>query len=463
MAQLDGNGLAGSPVSLLPFDEYKWWYYDVAIGPHRPWCVLATVPWEERHTVDWSTLTHRVFPCDDFTSISSFEGFGGWFEFLDDQAVMITEDLGEVTIHWIQSGLSREVFRVDGPEFFQEIPGSILHISRAGLSLTMLWTKPSKIAGSGGYWSNHNFVSILHGEMETTETFSVENYGPAGEQDVLFNYSLPLGIGSDGLSRLFVPFLEDKEPKFEPGRDDYLPYSVETVPKVRAYKAASLDSVAEWILGYDNIRLPHVPRGRHGWGPAELIFDYDKLGGLPTYVAVTNNHRNVGFAISREGVLDLWVLVGQSWYGPYPITSNISGAADIAVDASGRYWLVWDDDDDVYAAVVTPGDLGLETASTAVAPPISSGPSTPMLGQNSPNPFNARTAIELRIPAEYMTLDIFNLGGQRVYSTEISRGTTRTTWDGTNQEGSPVASGVYLYRLRDDYRTWEVKRMLLIR
>ena len=62
-----------------------------------------------------------------------------------------------------------------------------------------------------------------------------------------------------------------------------------------------------------------------------------------------------------------------------------------------------------------------------------------------------------------MTLDIYNLGGQRVYSTVVPRGTTRITWDGTNQQGSPVASGIYLYRLRDDKRIWAVKRMLLIR
>ena len=89
--------------------------------------------------------------------------------------------------------------------------------------------------------------------------------------------------------------------------------------------------------------------------------------------------------------------------------------------------------------------------------------SVPMLGQNAPNPFNSQTTIELHVPTDYMTLDIFNLRGQRVYSTAIPRGTNQIIWEGTNQRGFPVASGVYIYRLRGDNRIWATKRMVLIR
>ena len=310
----------------------------------------------------------------------------------------------------------------------------------------------------------YNFITIIHENTEdmVIGPFSTQDYDEKVQGDVPRNLSLALGIGSDGLSRLFVSFLEDDNPELDPPPNEFHNQSVETEPKVRAYEAASLDSVAEWTLGYGKIKSPFPYRDPYFHMISWLRGWYEPWD-LPAHVTITSNHENVGFAVSRGGILDLWVLVGQSWYGPYPISSNISGPADIAVDADGRYWLVWDDNADLYAAVVTPAELGLEGVSTGVAGPNSRDPSAPSLEQNLPNPFNARTAIEVRIPVDYMTLDIFNLGGQQVYSTAVSRGTTRITWDGTNQQGFPVASGVYLYRLRDDKRIWVVKRMLLIR
>ena len=85
---------------------------------------------------------------------------------------------------------------------------------------------------------------------------------------------------------------------------------------------------------------------------------------------------------------------------------------------------------------------------------------------NYPNPFNTQTAIEFHIPPTIsgdVSIDIFNLGGQKVRSVAVPGGSTRITWDGTSREGLPVASGVYFYRLRIDDRSWAVRRMVLVR
>ena len=95
--------------------------------------------------------------------------------------------------------------------------------------------------------------------------------------------------------------------------------------------------------------------------------------------------------------------------------------------------------------------------------------SRPVLLQNAPNPFNASTVISFLIPFrlanEATRLSIYNLAGQlvRVLQAETQQaGEHRLSWDGRDDYGREVASGVYIYRL--DVGEWAVhRRMLLLR
>lgn len=88
------------------------------------------------------------------------------------------------------------------------------------------------------------------------------------------------------------------------------------------------------------------------------------------------------------------------------------------------------------------------------------------LGQNSPNPFNAQTAISYQLPrAGEVELIIYNIAGQRVkelVARKQSAGRHQILWNGTDDAGRPVGSGVYFYRLSTD--TWaRTRRMLLLK
>ena len=93
----------------------------------------------------------------------------------------------------------------------------------------------------------------------------------------------------------------------------------------------------------------------------------------------------------------------------------------------------------------------------------------PVLLQNAPNPFNASTVISFLIPFrlanEATRLSIYNLTGQlvRVLQLETQQAGEHTlSWDGRDDYGREVASGVYIYRL--DVGEWAVhRRMLLLR
>ncbi len=83
--------------------------------------------------------------------------------------------------------------------------------------------------------------------------------------------------------------------------------------------------------------------------------------------------------------------------------------------------------------------------------------STPVFGfalfANAPNPFNPVTKISYFVPegGGQVRLDIFDIAGRRVrmLADEFQSGGLKTVqWDGRNEEGVGVSSGVYFYRLR---------------
>jgi hypothetical protein len=73
------------------------------------------------------------------------------------------------------------------------------------------------------------------------------------------------------------------------------------------------------------------------------------------------------------------------------------------------------------------------------------------LAQNYPNPFNPTTTFRYGMPKEgHVTLKIYNLTGQEVRTLVDdfqSAGLRSVTWDGKNDLGQSVPSGVYMYRL----------------
>ena len=93
-------------------------------------------------------------------------------------------------------------------------------------------------------------------------------------------------------------------------------------------------------------------------------------------------------------------------------------------------------------------------------------PLTYNLRGNYPNPFNPQTAISYSLAEPgYATLDVYNILGQRIVTLVDEyreAGNHTVIWDGTNEAGEPVASGVYLYRLQSGNYS-DSKKMLLLR
>lgn len=88
------------------------------------------------------------------------------------------------------------------------------------------------------------------------------------------------------------------------------------------------------------------------------------------------------------------------------------------------------------------------------------------LENNYPNPFNPETTIKYRIPkTTKVSIDIYNVTGQKIrtiVSEEKQPGTYSVKWDGRNDFGRKVSSGIYLYRLQAD-NFIDTKKMILLK
>ncbi|MBN1211624.1 MAG: T9SS type A sorting domain-containing protein [candidate division Zixibacteria bacterium] len=78
-------------------------------------------------------------------------------------------------------------------------------------------------------------------------------------------------------------------------------------------------------------------------------------------------------------------------------------------------------------------------------------PKSFILEQNYPNPFNPVTSITFSLPEPGLVLlEVFNVLGQNVRNLvdrEMAAGTYVVDWDSKDDNGNPVASGVYFYRI----------------
>lgn len=89
------------------------------------------------------------------------------------------------------------------------------------------------------------------------------------------------------------------------------------------------------------------------------------------------------------------------------------------------------------------------------------------LSANYPNPFNPSTSFSFTLPVDKaVSIKVYDVTGRHVKtligSEHLPKGTYEVTWDGTNDAGTAVASGTYLYSLEyGNFR--QTRKMLLIK
>jgi photosystem II stability/assembly factor-like uncharacterized protein len=166
----------------------------------------------------------------------------------------------------------------------------------------------------------------------------------------------------------------------------------------------------------------------------------------------------VGWAVGTGGVLVMTLDGGESWSTRKTWTNKTLSSVYYAADHAG--WIVGE--------TGTVLSMVMSNLATAIEEKniMTSYPESFELFQNYPNPFNPTTTINYQLPvSNYIDLSIFNLLGQKVVTLVSKRqraGFYRVEWNGTDQFGQKVSSGIYVYKLETDTEV-QVRKMILIK
>lgn len=129
--------------------------------------------------------------------------------------------------------------------------------------------------------------------------------------------------------------------------------------------------------------------------------------------------------------------------------------------------------DTIAAFIVTVlrNPVSIDNEEPAV-PPVPRGPE---LAQNYPNPLNPVTTIEFSVPSQSgaagrgslvrVELDVYDVRGRKVcvlLDSLLPAGEHSVVWNGRDEQGGSVQSGIYFYRLTCD-STRLVRRMMVLR
>ena len=239
-------------------------------------------------------------------------------------------------------------------------------------------------------------------------------------------------------------------------------------------------------------------------GRSGTILRYDEAQGqwnsqtlAHTYLSdVYFLNSQTGWVISNDGKMWKTTDGGNTWTRTWEIPQNIkhflfqndkTGWAIVyskllSTNDSGETWQNVCSFDDVFDLrtfyildenrMILLGDggsiyqLNLDELVGVEVPAVHPIPVSMQLFQNYPNPFNPVTNIRYRLAqGGPVHLAIYNLLGQRVrtlVNLRQSPGEYTVRWDGRNEAGRPVSSGLYFYRLQTGDKQL-MRKMLLVR
>jgi hypothetical protein len=225
--------------------------------------------------------------------------------------------------------------------------------------------------------------------------------------------------------------------------------------------------------------------GYDGWvKQPEMVFsisdDYGETWSDPLYINAnpndntvdpTNNYEN-HFAPELDGML--------------PVNISFGDKLEIISNEPGNYhaqlhFAFFDDNDYGSAAGQTEGagetnggslryaSIDLEFQNEWIGAGTNDNtvfPNVAVIGQNYPNPFNPETTIKYQVKMDAdINLEVFNIKGQKVKTLVdefMPIGNYEATWNGTDDNGQSVSSGVYFYKMRSGKFT-STKKMVLMK
>ncbi len=234
------------------------------------------------------------------------------------------------------------------------------------------------------------------------------------------------------------------------------------------FRGSSTNYTQLWGITFYNDKFGVSYNG--GWGPC--IYEIDPIQKEVDYLCCAHP---CGMTVINDTV---WCVRMNSTDGPgnsiVPLEIKNGGsrelrefryeinfyASDIAYDGGENIWLC-----DRYSNKLKK----MQKPITFVEHEISSEiPTYAKLYQNYPNPFNIKTKISFKLQqSDYGSLSIFNIQGQLIKNLITNKYLYQDkhfiNWNGQDNNGKEVQSGVYFYKLQVGNHFVEIKKMVFIR
>jgi len=189
------------------------------------------------------------------------------------------------------------------------------------------------------------------------------------------------------------------------------------------------------------------------------------------------NHPEDGIYFSDDSGINfvkVYDLVGQSYTNNTwnEVTLNIASLATAnSLDLSDNFVIKFQQHDN--CMIATDGfafdDIMISNSGTGTKTSSENNDvnANRVILSNYPNPFNPNTAISFSLPSDGdVTICIYNSKGQKVkelVNNSYKSGNHEAIWNGVNDSGKDVGSGVYLYRISVNGKVEGVKKCMLLK
>lgn len=239
-------------------------------------------------------------------------------------------------------------------------------------------------------------------------------------------------------------------------------------PGANAHTEMALELTGERVLAGETISLTvSIANARqlNGFG-LELAYDADKFEFVSAGPAGDDLLKSEG---GETPLFRIWPEAGRvSAVNAIVESGSVGGEGPLstftfrvlrAFEGFGRF--------EIAQGVVFDADQLRNPVATLGALDLKSTPSESALHQNHPNPFNPETGIPYDLAeGGDVVLKIYNLLGQEVrtlVSEPQAPGRYTEPWNGTDDRGVPVSSGVYFYQITVTGGFQDARRLILIR
>jgi hypothetical protein len=224
----------------------------------------------------------------------------------------------------------------------------------------------------------------------------------------------------------------------------------------RTVRADDLDGVSGVDLAVGNYGSHNISilknAGAGTFGPAS---DYG-VGSNPRSLCLVeldgDTHPDIASANFMSADVSLLLNIGNGTFSPddfYAVGNSPTSVCSADFDKDGDNDLaVTNFDDDNVSVLMNGSDIVVDVDGDF---PAENSPRQIRLDQNYPNPFNPYTAVAFfiarRSPVELSVYDVMGRVVRRLANGEMPAGHHILNWDGRDESGRPVATGVYVYRL----------------